>query len=124
MSCFSIKKKHLAYSVLKFIIMSCLSIKKTFSFFCTTVDHYVLFISSFITILSIFRPLNVKKNDKASSRTVARYPVRSGPKQFASYLGDMGRIILEVLNGPMLLPVGYAEVTNIGLLSPNRPVNG
>jgi hypothetical protein len=50
--------------------------------------------------------------DKASSRTVARYPVRSGPKQFASYLGDMGSIILEVLNGPMLLPVGYAEVTS------------
>ncbi|XP_071126216.1 C2 domain-containing protein 3-like [Mytilus edulis] len=73
---------------------------------------------------ALFRPLDVKQNDKASSKTIARYPIRSGPKQFASYLGDMGSIILEILSGPLLLPVGYAEVTQIGQLSPNRPVKG
>lgn len=66
----------------------------------------------------------MKKNDKSQCKTVARYPIRSGPKQFASYLSDMGSIILEVLNGPLLIPVGYAEVTQIGQLSPSRPVNG
>ncbi|XP_063416182.1 C2 domain-containing protein 3-like [Mytilus trossulus] len=73
---------------------------------------------------ALFRPLDVKQNDKASSKTIARYPIRSGPKQFASYLGDMGSIILEILSGPLLLSVGYAEVTQIGQLSPNRPVKG
>ncbi|KAK3584373.1 hypothetical protein CHS0354_001298 [Potamilus streckersoni] len=73
---------------------------------------------------SLFRPADVKKRDKLSLRTTARYPVRSGPKQFASYLSDMSSLMLDVLANDALVPVGQAEVTQIGLLSPSRPING
>lgn len=34
-----------------------------------------------------FRPVDVKKSDRgAGSRTVARYAIRSGPKQLSAYL--------------------------------------
>ncbi|XP_041357389.1 C2 domain-containing protein 3-like [Gigantopelta aegis] len=73
---------------------------------------------------SIFKPLDVKKGEKGPSRTTARYPVRSGPRQFAAYLDDMGSMCIDVLSGPMSVPIGQAQVTEIGLLSNNRPING
>ncbi|XP_071787350.1 C2 domain-containing protein 3-like [Asterias amurensis] len=42
-----------------------------------------------ITEGSLFRPLDVKNPQKAATRTVARFPVRCGPKQFAAYLNDI-----------------------------------
>ncbi|KAL3878157.1 hypothetical protein ACJMK2_030527 [Sinanodonta woodiana] len=73
---------------------------------------------------SLFRPADVKRRDKLSLKTTARYPIRSGPKQFASYLSDMNSLMLDVLATDALVPVGQAEVTQIGLLSPSRPING
>ncbi|XP_048237074.1 C2 domain-containing protein 3-like isoform X2 [Haliotis rufescens] len=73
---------------------------------------------------SIFKPLNVKKGDKSGCQTTARYPVRSGPRQFAAYLSDMGALTLEVMSGQLAAPIGQAEVPQIGLLSVNRPING
>ncbi|XP_067663139.1 C2 domain-containing protein 3-like [Haliotis asinina] len=73
---------------------------------------------------SIFKPLNVKKGDKSGCQTTARYPVRSGPRQFAAYLSDMGALTLEVMSGQHAAPIGQAEVPQIGLLSINRPING
>ncbi|XP_069129079.1 C2 domain-containing protein 3-like isoform X6 [Argopecten irradians] len=73
---------------------------------------------------ALFRPLNVKKGDKGPAKTTARYPVRSGPRQFASYLIDMGSLAVEVLSGQMMIPVGQAEITQIGLLSNTRPIDG
>lgn len=68
--------------------------------------------------------MNANKKSATASKTVARYPVRSGPKQFASYLNDMGSLVVEILTGPSMLSVGHAEVPQIGLLSPARPING
>ncbi|XP_060074176.1 C2 domain-containing protein 3-like [Ylistrum balloti] len=73
---------------------------------------------------ALFRPLNVKRGDKGPAKTTARYPVRSGPRQFASYLVDMGSLAVEILSGPMMIPVGQAEITQIGLLSNTRPIDG
>ncbi|KAJ8298025.1 hypothetical protein KUTeg_024556 [Tegillarca granosa] len=73
---------------------------------------------------SIFRPVNANKKSATASKIVARYPVRSGPKQFASYLNDMGSLVVEILTGPSMIPVGHAEIPQIGLLSPARPING
>ncbi|XP_033742500.1 C2 domain-containing protein 3-like [Pecten maximus] len=73
---------------------------------------------------ALFRPLNVKKGDKGPAKTTARYPVRSGPRQFASYLIDMGSLAVEILSGPNMIPVGHAEITQIGLLSNTRPIDG
>ncbi|OWF51153.1 C2 domain-containing protein 3-like [Mizuhopecten yessoensis] len=72
----------------------------------------------------LFRPLNVKKGDKGPAKVTARYPVRSGPRQFASYLVDMGSLVVEILSGPTMIPVGQAEITQIGLLSNVRPIDG
>ena len=36
----------------------------------------------------------------------------------------MGSLVLEVLSGPMKVTVGRAQVEQIGLLAPNRPING
>ncbi len=37
---------------------------------------------------------------------------------------DMGSLVLEVLSGPMMVPVGRAQIEHIGSLAPNRPING
>ncbi|XP_038063229.1 C2 domain-containing protein 3-like [Patiria miniata] len=73
---------------------------------------------------SIFRPLDVKNPQKVATRTVARYPVRCGPKQFAAYLNDMGRLILEVLKGPSMSSIGKAQINEIGHLAPQVPIHG
>ncbi len=68
----------------------------------------------------------MKKGEKSVSQVTARYPVRSGPRQFAAYLNDMGALSLEVMSGQIATaaPIGIAEVPQIGLLSVNRPING
>ncbi|XP_022100363.1 C2 domain-containing protein 3-like isoform X2 [Acanthaster planci] len=73
---------------------------------------------------SIFRPLDVKNPQKVPTRTVARYPVRCGPKQFAAYLSDMGTLIVEVLKGPNMSSIGKAQINEIGHLAPQVPING
>ncbi|XP_064607644.1 C2 domain-containing protein 3-like [Liolophura sinensis] len=73
---------------------------------------------------AIFRPVDVKHPDKVVPKITARYPVRSGPKQFAAYLSDMGSLLIEVLSGPSRIPVGRAEVPQISLLSSSYPISG
>ncbi|XP_059149560.1 C2 domain-containing protein 3-like [Physella acuta] len=73
---------------------------------------------------SIFRPLDVKKGTKSECKTTARYPVRSGPHQFATYLADMGKLSLDVLTSPNSEVIGQANVTEIVQLSNTRPING
>ena len=78
-------------------------------------------------ILSYFhsnRPVDVKRGNATQAKTTARYPVRSGPKQFASYLNDMGSLILEILSGAMMVSVGTAEIPGLGQLSPTRSIVG
>ncbi|BFZ15049.1 hypothetical protein BsWGS_18088 [Bradybaena similaris] len=72
----------------------------------------------------LFRPVDVKKGNKVGCQTTARYPVRSGPCQFATYLSDMGSLMLDVLTGPDSQVIGQATITQIGLLTNTRPING
>ncbi|XP_047449775.1 C2 domain-containing protein 3 isoform X2 [Mugil cephalus] len=57
-------------------------------------------------------------------KTTARFPIRCGPKQFTSYLTDMGSLVLEVLTKPDHLPVARAQVAGISCLSLSHPVSG
>ena len=68
--------------------------------------------------------MDVKRGNATQAKTTARYPVRSGPKQFASYLGDMGGLVAEVLSGNVMIPIGTAEIKNLGQLSPTRSIVG
>lgn len=36
----------------------------------------------------------------------------------------MSSLILDVLSGPMHVPIGTVEVPNLGHLAPSRPING
>ncbi|XP_019617075.1 PREDICTED: C2 domain-containing protein 3-like [Branchiostoma belcheri] len=73
---------------------------------------------------NIFRPLDVKNPKKDVVKSTCRYPIRCGPKQFSAYLNDMASMVLEVLSGPDQVPVGRAQINQIGQLGPNRPING
>ncbi|XP_055958923.1 C2 domain-containing protein 3 [Patella vulgata] len=73
---------------------------------------------------AVFKPVDVFQNGRGNYCTTARYPVRSGLKQFTSYLNDMGCMTLEVLTSPMAVPVGVAEISEIGLLSNLRSIHG
>nr|KAI8756892.1 C2 domain-containing protein 3-like [Biomphalaria glabrata] len=71
-----------------------------------------------------FCPFDVKKGNKINCKTTARYPVRSGPMQFATYLTDMDKLTLDVMTSPNSDIIGQAHVNQIGLLSNTRPING
>ncbi|XP_033104608.1 C2 domain-containing protein 3-like [Anneissia japonica] len=73
---------------------------------------------------TVYRPSDVKNPKKSAVRSIARFPVRCGPKQFAAYLNDMGTIIFEVLRGQTMTPMGKAQINEIGHLTPTRPING
>ncbi|XP_066282765.1 C2 domain-containing protein 3-like isoform X2 [Branchiostoma lanceolatum] len=73
---------------------------------------------------NIFRPLDVKNPKKDVVKSTCRYPIRCGPKQFSAYLNDMASMVLEVLSGSDQVPVGRAQINQIGQLGPNRPING
>ncbi|ESO89518.1 hypothetical protein LOTGIDRAFT_165110 [Lottia gigantea] len=73
---------------------------------------------------STFKPVDVLQQGRTTFCTTARYPIRSGLKQFTSYLNDMGCLTLEVLSGPMAIAVGTAEITEISSLSNMKPISG
>ncbi|XP_015670972.1 C2 domain-containing protein 3 [Protobothrops mucrosquamatus] len=52
------------------------------------------------------------------------YPVRCGPKQFASYLADMGALVLEVMTKSDHLPIGRVQIKGLAQLSPSHPISG
>lgn len=70
------------------------------------------------------RPVDLKCGTSGQAKTTARFPVRSGPKQFSAYLADMSSLLLDVLSGPMQVPIGTVEVPSLGELAPNRSING
>ncbi|XP_072248288.1 C2 domain-containing protein 3 isoform X1 [Leuresthes tenuis] len=71
-----------------------------------------------------FFPRDGSKLAQKTIKTAARFPIRCGPKQFTSYLTDMGSLVLEVLTKPDHLPVARAQVAGISHLSLSQPISG
>ncbi|XP_068122730.1 C2 domain-containing protein 3 [Hyperolius riggenbachi] len=73
---------------------------------------------------TIFHPRNTSHAEQKSVKTTTRYAVRCGPKQFTSYLTDMGALVLEVMTRLDHLPLGRAQISGISRLSPAQPISG
>ncbi|XP_031563486.1 C2 domain-containing protein 3-like [Actinia tenebrosa] len=74
---------------------------------------------------ALLRPLikgQAKLNVK-SRWTSVRYPVCSGPKQFAAYLNDMGSLVVETVHTSTQIPFGKALISEITQLTASHPVN-
>ncbi|XP_066555458.1 C2 domain-containing protein 3 isoform X2 [Amia ocellicauda] len=71
-----------------------------------------------------FRPRDSSQIEQRSVKTTARFPIRCGPKQFTSYLTDMGTLVLEVLTKPDHLPLGRVQINGIARLSPSYAISG
>ncbi|XP_072320538.1 C2 domain-containing protein 3 [Eucyclogobius newberryi] len=71
-----------------------------------------------------FYPRDGSQASQKSLKTTTLFPVRCGPKQFTSYLTDMGYIVLEVLSKPDHLPIARAQVAGIPRLSLSHPISG
>ncbi|XP_026545121.1 C2 domain-containing protein 3 [Notechis scutatus] len=73
---------------------------------------------------TIFVPQDASQPEQKILNTTTCYPVRCGPKQFASYLTDMGALILEVMTKSDHLPIGRVQIKGLALLSPSHPIRG
>ncbi|XP_078078487.1 C2 domain-containing protein 3 [Mustelus asterias] len=73
---------------------------------------------------TLFRPRDSSHAEQKSVKTTARYAVRCGPKQFTSYLTDMGMLVLEVMAKPDHLPTGRVQINGISQLSPTYGISG
>ncbi|XP_066477982.1 C2 domain-containing protein 3 [Tiliqua scincoides] len=73
---------------------------------------------------TIFMPRDTSQAEQRTLKTTTRYPVRCGPKQFASYLTDMGTLVLEVMTKSDHLPIGRVQISGLAQLSPTHPING
>ncbi|XP_068173635.1 C2 domain-containing protein 3 isoform X2 [Antennarius striatus] len=71
-----------------------------------------------------FFPRDGSKLSQKTIKTTALFPIRCGPKQFTSYLTDMGAVVLEVMSKPDHLPIARAQVSGISCLSLTNPVSG
>ncbi|XP_014858921.1 PREDICTED: C2 domain-containing protein 3 isoform X2 [Poecilia mexicana] len=71
-----------------------------------------------------FFPRDASQVAQRTIKSTARYAIRCGPKQFTSYLTDMGSLVLEVLTKPNHLPVARAQVAGISRLSLSQPISG
>ncbi|KAM4627594.1 C2 domain-containing protein 3 [Polymixia lowei] len=71
-----------------------------------------------------FYPRNGSQASQKTVKTTARFPIRCGPKQFTSYLTDMGSLVLEVLTKPDHLPIARAQVAGISRLSLSHSISG
>uniref|UniRef100_A0A3Q3J0F6 C2CD3 N-terminal C2 domain-containing protein n=1 Tax=Monopterus albus TaxID=43700 RepID=A0A3Q3J0F6_MONAL len=71
-----------------------------------------------------FFPRDGLQLSQKAIKTTARFPIRCGPKQFTSYLTDMGCLVLEVLTKPDHLPIARAQVAGISCLSLSHPISG
>ncbi|XP_030261591.1 C2 domain-containing protein 3 isoform X3 [Sparus aurata] len=71
-----------------------------------------------------FFPRDASQLSQKTIKTTARFPIRCGPKQFTSYLSDMGSLVLEVLTKPDHLPIARAQVAGISRLSLSHPISG
>ncbi|XP_075449338.1 C2 domain-containing protein 3 [Ascaphus truei] len=73
---------------------------------------------------TIFRPRDTSQTEQKGVKTTTRYAVRCGPKQFSSYLTDMGALVLEIMTKPDHLPIGRVQINGIPQLSPTHPLSG
>lgn len=71
-----------------------------------------------------FSPRDGSQLSQKTIKTTARFPIRCGPKQFTSYLTDMGSLVLEVLTKPDHLPIARTQVAGISRLSLSHPISG
>uniref|UniRef100_A0A670HT00 C2 domain containing 3 centriole elongation regulator n=1 Tax=Podarcis muralis TaxID=64176 RepID=A0A670HT00_PODMU len=71
-----------------------------------------------------FVPRDTSQAEQKTLKTTTRYPVRCGPKQFVSYLTDMGALVLEVMAKPNHLPIGRVQINGLAQLSPSHPISG
>lgn len=71
-----------------------------------------------------FFPRDGSQLSQKTIKTTACFPIRCGPKQFTSYLTDMGSLVLEVLTKPDHLPIARAQVAGISRLSLSHPISG
>ncbi|XP_061485091.1 C2 domain-containing protein 3 [Rhineura floridana] len=73
---------------------------------------------------TIFVPRHTSSAEQKVVKSTTRYPIRCGPKQFVSYLTDMGALILEVMTKSDHLPIGRVQVSGLAQLSPSHPISG
>ncbi|XP_028855569.1 C2 domain-containing protein 3 isoform X2 [Denticeps clupeoides] len=73
---------------------------------------------------TLFRPRDGARAAQVDVRSTAHFPIRCGPNQLASYLTDMGSLVLEILTKPDRLPMARAEVTGIARLSLSQSISG
>ncbi|XP_029922696.1 C2 domain-containing protein 3 [Myripristis murdjan] len=71
-----------------------------------------------------FYPRDGSQMSQKTVKTTARFPIRCGPKQFTSYLTDMGCLVLEVLTKLDHLPIARAQVAGISCLSLSHAISG
>ncbi|XP_034557498.1 C2 domain-containing protein 3 [Notolabrus celidotus] len=71
-----------------------------------------------------FLPRDGSQLSQKTIKTTACFPIRCGPKQFTSYLADMGSLVLEVLTKPDHLPIARAQVAGISRLSLSHSISG
>ncbi|KAM8903491.1 C2 domain-containing protein 3 isoform 2-T2 [Spinachia spinachia] len=71
-----------------------------------------------------FFPRDGSQPSQKTIKTTSRFPIRCGPKQFTSYLTDMGSLVLELLTKPDHLPIARTEVAGISRLSLSHPISG
>ncbi|XP_053564712.1 C2 domain-containing protein 3 [Bombina bombina] len=73
---------------------------------------------------TVFRPRDTSQTEQKGVKTTTRYAVRCGPKQFTSYLTDMGALVLDVMTKLDHLPIGRVQINGIPQLSPTHPLSG
>ncbi|XP_034460102.1 C2 domain-containing protein 3 isoform X1 [Hippoglossus hippoglossus] len=71
-----------------------------------------------------FLPRDGSQLSQKTVKITSRFAIRCGPKQFTSYLADMGSLVLEVLTKPEHLPIARAKVAGISRLSLSHPISG
>ncbi|XP_048836847.1 C2 domain-containing protein 3 isoform X2 [Brienomyrus brachyistius] len=71
-----------------------------------------------------FYPRDGSRLEQKGVKTTARFAIRCGPKQFTSYLTDMGTLVLEALSKMDHLPVGRVQIPGIARLSLHHSISG
>uniref|UniRef100_W5K8W3 C2 domain containing 3 centriole elongation regulator n=1 Tax=Astyanax mexicanus TaxID=7994 RepID=W5K8W3_ASTMX len=73
---------------------------------------------------TVFCPRDGSLTRQKDVKSTCRFPVRCGPKQFTSYLTDMGSLVLDVLTKPDHLPIARVQIAGIARLSLSHSING
>ncbi|XP_078514692.1 C2 domain-containing protein 3 isoform X2 [Lissotriton helveticus] len=73
---------------------------------------------------TLFRPRVTSQTEQKTVKTTARFAIRCGPKQFSSYLTDMGVLVLEVMTKADHLPIGRVQINGLSQLSPTHHISG